>query len=195
MEKTPARQLILEAVVTCIEKYGIDKLTTRKIAQEAGTNIASINYYFRTKDDLVTEALSMTINHMLEDVFSAIYNQQQSFGEMLQEVIFYLIDGAVRFPRISTAHLYSAVMENRYDSPGAKAINEVFNRLVTRATVEYPHKEPEELRFLLSQIISAIMFTMLAPNFLSVADQFQPRDSEHCRLLAERYTKIFFDAL
>ena len=45
MDKIPPRQLILEAVVTCIEKYGIDKLTTRRIAEAAGTNVASINYY------------------------------------------------------------------------------------------------------------------------------------------------------
>ncbi len=71
-EKNATRRAILEAVVTCIEKYGIDKVTTRKIAVEAGTNIASINYYFRSKDELIEETLSMTIHHMMEDVFLAI---------------------------------------------------------------------------------------------------------------------------
>ena len=86
MEKIPPRQLILTAVVTCIEKFGLDKLTTRKIAEEAGTNIASINYYFRTKEALVNEALSMSINHMMEDVRLSIGNKQQPFLEAFEEI-------------------------------------------------------------------------------------------------------------
>src|SRR5574341_1009582 len=54
-EPLSPRDQILGAVLTAIEKHGIDSLTTRKIAEEAGTNIASINYYFRSKDLLVEE--------------------------------------------------------------------------------------------------------------------------------------------
>src|SRR5512140_2849807 len=110
-EKTATRQLILEAVVTCIEKDGIDKVTTRKIAVEAGTNIASINYHFRSKDELMAEALSMTIKHMLEDVFVAIDDTQHSFEAALANVVFYILDGSRQFPGISRAHLYRAVMQ------------------------------------------------------------------------------------
>src|SRR3989304_1629807 len=97
------RRAILEAAVTCIEKFGIDRMTTRRIAQEAGTNIASINYHFRTKDQLVAEALTMTANHMLEDVFAEIEVQGTPFRQILENVLFYLIDGGLRFPRTPTA--------------------------------------------------------------------------------------------
>ena len=56
-DRSKTRRSILEAVVTCIEKYGIDKVTTRKIAVEAGTNLASINYYFRSKENLFLAVL------------------------------------------------------------------------------------------------------------------------------------------
>ena len=195
MDKVPTRQLIIEAVLDCIEKYGIDKLTTRKIAEEAGTNIASINYHFRTKDDLVAEALSMSINHMMEDVFAAIDNRQQPFREILTEVFFYLIDGGFRFPGITTAHLYNAVTQNHYDSPGAVAINKVFDRLAARATEEYPHKDPDEVHFLLSQVVSSILFTMLVPGFFPVAGQFRLTSSENCQRLAQRYAAVFFQSV
>ncbi len=195
MNKTPARQLILEAVATCIEKYGIDKLTTRKIAEEAGTNVASINYYFRSKDELVAEALTMTINHMMEDVFAAIDEQGRPFRAVLEDVIFYLIDGATRFPGISTAHLYAAVVEKRYDSPGAQAIGRVFERLVERAVAEYPGKDRSQIRFLLAQVISAIMFAMLAPGFFPLPEKDHPLDAQHCRAMAESYARTFFSAL
>ncbi|MEW6093980.1 MAG: TetR/AcrR family transcriptional regulator [Chloroflexota bacterium] len=195
MTKTSARQLILEAVATCIEKYGIDKLTTRKIAEEAGTNVASINYYFRSKDELVAEALMMTIRHMMEDVFVAIDEQDSPFQAVLEDVFFYLIDGATRFPGISTAHLYAAVVEKRYDSPGALAIVRVFERLVEGAMAEYPGKDPGQIRFLLSQVISAIMFAMLAPGFFPLPEKVQPLDEERCRAIAKSYAKTFFSAM
>jgi TetR/AcrR family transcriptional regulator, regulator of cefoperazone and chloramphenicol sensitivity len=193
-EKTPPRRLIIEAVVTCIEKYGIDQLTTRKIAEEAGTNIASINYYFRSKEQLVNEALTMTIQHMIGDLIAVIETPERSFEQVLDEVFFYLIDGVLRFPGISMAHLYGAVVEKRYDSPGGKGINRVFDSLVQRAIRDYPGKDPDDLRLLLSQIVSSVMFMILAPGFFPVAERFRPTNSENCRRLAEQYRRVFLEA-
>ena len=159
--KTTTPRLILEAVVTCIEKYGIDKVTTRKIAIEAGTNIASINYYFHSKDELMAEALSMTIKHMMEDVFITIGDTQQPFESALANVFFYLLDGSRQFPGISRAHLYRAVVQRDRESNSAQAMTRVFDRLAQRAALEYPSKDPKELRFMVSEIMGSIMFGML----------------------------------
>ncbi len=194
-EKTSTRRLILEAVVDCIDRYGIDKVTTRKIAEQAGTNIASINYYFRSKDELIAEVMSMTINHMMEDVIAAIDDQQQPFDKALVEVFFYLIDGSARFPGITAAHLYAAVMEKRHDSLSGQAMSRVFEKLAERAVSEYPHKEQAEIRFLMAQIVSSLLFSVLAPGFFSLPEKFQPLDTQHCRVMAEQYARIFFAAL
>jgi AcrR family transcriptional regulator len=191
-EKSTTRQVILEAVVTCIEKYSIDKITTRKIAEEAGTNIASINYHFRSKDELVDEALSMTITHMLEDVLVAVDDTQQPFEKNLEDIFFYLLNGCLQFPGISTAHLYRAILDKQYDSVGAKAINNMFNRVAQRAIKEYPERSPDEMRLRLSQVFSSILFSMLAPNFLSVARKHQLTSSGNARSLAASYTEMFF---
>ena len=190
-EKSTTRRLILEAVITCIEKYGIDKVTTRKIAQEAQTNIASINYYFRSKDELVTEALSMTINHMLEDVFLAIDDLQQPFETVLSNVIFYLLDGSHRFPGVSTAHLYKAVMQRDYDSISAQAMVKVFEGLARRAAREHPAKSSRELRLIISQILSAILFSMLAPDFFPLSREYRLTSSRNARTLADSYARTF----
>lgn len=193
-EKIPPRQLILEAVITCIEKYGIDKLTTRKIASEAGTNVASINYYFRSKEELINEALSMTINHMMEDVISAIDDTRQSLEDVLENVFFYLLEGGLRYPGISTAHLYKAITEKNYDSLSAQAIIKVFEKLVERVEREDPQRDPVETRLLLSQILSSIMFTMLAPGFFSVARKYQFTSPDHAKNRAAYYAQLFLNA-
>ncbi len=190
-ENSATRRLILEAVVACIEKYGIDKLTTRKIAVEAGTNIASINYHFRSKDELLAEALSMTIKHMMEDVFVAIDDVQQSFEITLGNVIFYLLDGSRQFPGVSRAHLYKAVVQRDRESVSAQAIVKVFDRLVQRAVHEYPAKDPRMLRLALAQILSSIMFTLLSPDFFPLPREYQLRSPKSARALAEAYTREF----
>jgi AcrR family transcriptional regulator len=195
MEKIPPRQLILGAVITCIEKYGVDKLTTRKIAEEAGTNIASINYYFRTKEALVNEALSMTINHMLEDVRLAIGNKQQTFLEVFEDVLFYLIDGNLRFPGITAAHLYDAVFEKKTETLGLQVMNRLFEEVAQRAIQEYPYKDPQVVRFILSQVFAATMFMMLSPDFFLSVDSLKVTNPDECRLLAKQYTLMFASAL
>lgn len=190
-EKSGTRQLILEAVVTCIEKYGIDKVTTRKIADEAGANIASINYYFRSKDELMAEALSMTIKHMMEDVFVAIDDLQQTFDVTLANVIFYLLDGSRQFPGISRAHLYKAVVERDRESISSQAMVRVFERLVQRAGHDYPDMNPRELRLALSEVFASIMFSMVAPDFFPTPREYQLVSSKSARTLAEYRARNF----
>ncbi len=190
-EKTTTRRLILEAVVTCIEKYGIDKVTTRKIADEAGTNIASINYYFRSKDELIAETLSMTITHMMEDVFMTIDDAGQPFQQVLSNVVFYLLDGSRQFPGISRAHLYKAIVEQDKASISAQAMIKVFERLVQRAVREYPDKDPKQLRLALSQIFSSILLSFLSPGFLPLPREYQVTNSKKARLVADCYASQF----
>ncbi len=194
-EKSATRRLILEAAITCIDKFGIDKVTTRKIAVEAGTNIASINYYFRSKEELVSEALSITIDHMLEDVFLAINDLGQPFETALSNVLFYMLDGSHRFPGVSRAHLYQAVVQRDYKSISAQAMVKVFERLAQRAVREYPAQSPHELRLVLSNILSSTLFTLLAPDFFPLSREYRLSSSKNARRLANSYTRIFHAAL
>lgn len=57
---------IINATVSCIEKYGIKKTTIRQIGKEAGVNSASINYYFRSKDILMQHVMKVyCITHLI----------------------------------------------------------------------------------------------------------------------------------
>jgi len=185
------RQRILEAVVTCIEKDGFNNLTTRKIAEQAGTNIASINYYFRSKDLLVTEALAMTLQHMMEDVFALIEAPERPFPEMLEEVFTYLIDGGLRFPGTIMAHLYPVLVERRTDTPVVQDFHKVFELLVGRAAREYPAIPLDDLRLALAQVLSSAIFTMLSPGFFRLVAPLDLSQPEAPRLWASYLRQAF----
>jgi AcrR family transcriptional regulator len=193
--RTGTRQLILEAAVTCIERDGLEGVTTRKIAQEAGTNIASINYYFRSKDELLAKVLEMTIRHMLEDVLTAIEDREQSFEATLRSVIFYLFDGSLRFPGISRAHLQQATSGSKNGSISARVMRRVFERMVQRATSTFPRTDPSLIRLRLSQVLSAILFAMLAPELFSIPRRFRPVTTKNAEILADSYTALFLGSI
>ncbi|VWX62897.1 Transcriptional regulator, TetR family [Burkholderiales bacterium 8X] len=50
-----ARERILVAAETLFARQGVDKTSTRDITTEAGVNVASVNYYFRSKEALAEE--------------------------------------------------------------------------------------------------------------------------------------------
>lgn len=193
--KTATRQLILQAAVFCIEKYGLTQVTTRRIAAEAGTNIASINYYFRSKEDLIAETLSMTIKHMLQDVLISIKETKQPFDITLTNVISYLIDGSLRFPGITSAHLNQAIVSSRKDSISARAMDEVYEGLARRAAQTYPRKNRQLLRMRVSQIMSAVMFKMLAPDFFQVSRKDKLQTFKEVKTTARSYTELFLGAI
>lgn len=194
-EEKPTQQRILEAVISGIEKYGIDQLTTRKIAEEAEANIASINYYFRSKDELVSQALQSTADHMLADVRATLQEGEGPLREIMEEVFFYLIEGAARYPNITTAHVYRAIVEKDYRSPGAQALREVHEQTLARVEQESTAKDGRRLRFVLSQIFGALTFATLAPDFYGAAEGDQLDNLRSYRRLANFYAELLFDSL
>ena len=192
-KKTPTRQLILEAAVDCIEKFGLEAVTTRRIAVQAGTNLASINYHFRSKQHLLQEVLAMTIKHMLQDVFEAIDDAGQSFEAVFSNVLFYLLDGAVRFPGITTAHLRLALDDQ--GSVSAKAMSRVFDRLAERTVEAYPARDAELLRLRMAQVMSSILFSMLQPALFTVNRAHRLTNSERARKLADLYAQLFYSGI
>jgi len=87
MTGLPPEKRILEATIACIEQDGIDNLTTRKIAEQAGVNIAAINYYFRSKERLVEEAKQMTLEHMRGDLLEIVEQVETPFLQRLEETV------------------------------------------------------------------------------------------------------------
>jgi len=192
-EKEPSTQeAILLATIDCINENGIEHLTTRMIAEKAGANIASINYYFRTKEILVNQALEITIKHMLEDVNETINDQNLGFREILRDVLYYLISGASSNMGISQAHLYRLVIEHDYDSVSAKNFLSAFTMLLNRAVENFPDLGLDHLRKVLASIFSSIMFMMLTPFFFQLEEEKQLSEDAFHHEMAKHYTDMFY---
>ena len=56
------RDRIVEATIRVVSEVGVDGITHRRVAAEAGVPVGSTTYYFATLDDLVEAALARTVD-------------------------------------------------------------------------------------------------------------------------------------
>jgi len=55
---------------------GFHGITVRKIAAKAGVNVAAVNYYFGSKENLISEALAY-LTVQLKDTFNILKNNDK----------------------------------------------------------------------------------------------------------------------
>jgi AcrR family transcriptional regulator len=111
------RARLVEAAIEQIEQHGLSRLTIREVAAAAGANIAAVNYYFGSKDALVAAALEGTLHHLLADLEEMLKGIASDPKVGFSELLEYLLEGTLRFPRISKAHLHDAFSGDDYSGP------------------------------------------------------------------------------
>jgi AcrR family transcriptional regulator len=66
------RSKLIEGTLRCLERLPAERVTARAIAQESGANLASIAYHFGSKDELVTEAVTIGLDRWLAQIASRL---------------------------------------------------------------------------------------------------------------------------
>ena len=82
---TEVRDKIICAARTLFVKKGLKGTTMRNIAATSGTNVAMVNYYFRSKNNLFDAILDEAFNVLAGKVFTAIDYEDKFYGLFLFE--------------------------------------------------------------------------------------------------------------
>jgi AcrR family transcriptional regulator len=92
-QKGLARLLsILEAARKIFIEQGYASLTMRKVATKANISIGNLNYYYRTKEDLLRDLLEYVINPYLEEFERVRHDAGESPEKQLQAVLKFWIE-------------------------------------------------------------------------------------------------------
>lgn len=81
-EKQTASKM-LDAAEVLFSRYGVEQTSIRQITQKAKVNIASVNYYFGSKEDLVEavfERLVIRVTKERRDALSGIFAEAEATG-------------------------------------------------------------------------------------------------------------------
>jgi AcrR family transcriptional regulator len=168
---------IIQAAIDCIEKYGLQGTTNRKIAEMAGVNSAAVNYYFRSKEALIDRCMQETLKNAFdwED-----FNQlpANSPKEKCAAIFDDLIRGACNYPGLTRAHYSGLILEDEYDSLAVTKLNEFLIDLVEDLKKNGVQLEEKELQMAVSEIASVFMLMSLAPRIFKESFGIDMNDTD-----------------
>ena len=137
-----AREVFIEA--------GYAALTMRKVAARAGISIGNLNYYYRTKEDLLRDLLEYVINDYLEEFTRRRLIAGQSPEKQLQAVLMFWIEDlgtpetTVFFPELWALGNHDPQIAELVDDLYAKA-RQPLNELIPQINPTLTKKEAEQI--------------------------------------------------
>jgi AcrR family transcriptional regulator len=154
---------IIDAAIGCIEEFGLQGATNRRISEKAEVNLAAINYYFRSKENLIGKVMEVTLNNAFdwEDIEKL---PGGSAKERCKAIFDGIIEGGCQYPGITRAHFYDLITGGNYDSLIIKKYNEFCEKLCKDLAKRGATLPEKELKLACAQIASACFMVVLAPR-------------------------------
>lgn len=110
-ERSATAERVLQGAVRVLKRDGFAALSARSIAAEAGTNLALLNYYFGSKEELLLAIFEQLDEELLERQRRMYADPASTLSEKWRRAVaFYrrdLADGYVRILQELTAYGYS----------------------------------------------------------------------------------------
>jgi len=177
-EKTRAtHQLILAAAIEALEESGPSGATTRAIAERAGVNVAAINYYFRSKDNLLALAAEAILDRLFE------WDELEDTDEMdIRDRLVYglnmLAEGCVNCPK-PLEGLLSDIMPSGMN---AQVLDRV-RAFMRRAVDELCALDPKRPRRMVETNVAQLFSAVLLPGLImpGIFDDAAPIDLSDAR--------------
>lgn len=93
------KEKIIKVTMDIIAKEGFQNITIRKIAKQAGVNVAAVNYHFGSKDAVINAALE-TVTNQLKYTFKYLQSSQEEPKIKLSIFIVNYTDMMYKYPDI-----------------------------------------------------------------------------------------------
>ena len=182
---------IKAAARVVFHRKGFAAARTRDIAEEAGINLALLNYYFRSKEKLFVLVMIETLTEFFGSVSVIINNPETTFEEKIEQFAAGYIDLIFREPDIPL-FIMSEIRNNPEQllqkvDIGKTVFNSVFIRQFTEAVEQGKIKDQNFLHFMMN-FIGLIVFPFIAKPLLQAIsglneDQFNALIQERKKLI------------
>ena len=130
--QTDTRAALLRGARSCVAEHGLAKTTSRMIATAAGANLASITYYFGSKDELLGEALFGELSARIGPVLELLEATDEPAPTRLAKAVQALVTDFEEASDELPVFLY-ALMESAEPGPlgdgGRRLLNSLQDRL------------------------------------------------------------------
>jgi AcrR family transcriptional regulator len=147
---------LIDAAIECIEAHGLSGATIQRIAERAGVNNAAVNYYFRSKDQLIHRALTVTLANAF-DWGDFAESENLPAAERLVHILTTLMRDAHQYPGLSLAHFSETITQRNYDTVAIHRLNAFIGELEADLTKRGVSLTGDELKMALTQIVGCVL--------------------------------------
>jgi len=83
------RDAVRDALLDIVATRGLDQVSVREVANEAGVSIGTVQHYFSTKDDMLTEAFEEVVRRIRDRIGSVRLTSdvRRNLGTVLRELL------------------------------------------------------------------------------------------------------------
>lgn len=141
------REKIKEATFELLAEKGYASISSRDIAKRADTAVGQLTYYYKTKDNLITEVIDDLIETIIENLEKAI-NKSDSKIDNAKEFFKELLKDDQKTTRIIIDLISQGIYNNSLSNRASKFLEDI-NRIIVEAYkiegTEKPENKAEEL--------------------------------------------------
>lgn len=155
------QEKILDKTLYLIGKTGSFKVPVRSIVKEAGVNVSAINYYFRSKEELLKQVKEFYIKNTLS-AYEIIDASEIPPEERLITATNEIMEYSIRYPGILV--ILKEAKENRNLNPlddKIISITEEVNSKLLRLLADILEASGEDLAFKNTIFMSSILYPTL----------------------------------
>lgn len=192
-----ARERIVLATVAVIERDGLAALRIRAVAEQAGVNVAAVNYYFGSKAALIAETLRSTADRQLGEALDELRaDLAAASGDLengLRRFLTRFTADAVRYPRFTEAHLHGALTQQDYSSPSVRRLQEFLEGFADILAGHVPQDgvTPARVRRAVAHLWTGILHLGLLPHLHTPLTSLDPLAASARDLWIEDWIRHF----
>ncbi len=161
---------IKNAARIVFQRKGFAATRTRDIAEEAGINLALLNYYFRSKEKLFDIVILETLSHFLQTMVSVFNDESTSFEKKIELIAENYINFGIEYPDAPLFildEIHKRHNEISYKSQVKQVIaNSVFVRQFQENVMNGKIKEPNLMHFMIN-LMGLALYPVIAQSFIT----------------------------
>lgn len=156
------RRRMIDATVRILQQQGFRQATVRAIAKEADVNIASVRYYFGSKEALISAALEYMVGN-LETVLSYLDDPDLPAKERMKKYMIAYFKLARQHPSLfrSVTHPSAPETKDTYFIYLSLLHNQCWDKVIRNVAEMTGYTDQKDLNLKAMQLFSAIEFPIL----------------------------------
>ena len=185
-EELSTEDKILIAASKVFTEKGFSGTRTRDIAEEAGINLALLNYYFRTKEKLFEQVMKVKIVLLFGQIIPIVTNEKTSLDEKIDLASVKYFEILSKNPNLPIFVL-SEIQKKTSDVKSILPFEKVLNNSYLMKQIKERKPDVNPFHFLLN-FLSMTVFPFLGKPILQSFDLMD--DTEFQQFVEERKTMV-----